>query len=231
DDVALRQAPRPVEPYAVQERAVRRAEILNPDAILSRLEARVARRRILVRRDWDVVLVPAADRQLRRVELEALAVLKVRALDDDEAAGDRARSRVHAGSRGRSEDEALLGQTKITARRPHDPPDEQVEQDEERDLEDEQQLVDRDRVEDHHPDSRPNVTSVDPTVIVSPLLSFARLTRRPLTSRPFVDPRSTIQYVAPSWRSSAWRLDTFVSESWMSQSRERPMTTRRCFTS
>ena len=164
----------------------------------------MARRRILVRRDRDVVLVAAADRQLRGVELEALAVLKVRALDDDQAAGDRAWSgRVHAGGRGRSEDEALLGQTQITARGPHDPPDEQVEQDEERDLEDEQELVDRDRVEDHHPDSRLNVTSVDPTVIVSPSLSFARLTRRPLTSTPFVDPRSTIQYVAPSWRSSA----------------------------
>ena len=104
---------------------------------------------------------------------------------------------------GRSKDEALLRQAQITARGPHDPPDKQVEQDQERDLEDEQQLVDRDRVEDHHPDSRPNVTSVDPTVIVSPSLSFARLTRRPLTSTPFVDPRSTIQYVAPSWRSSA----------------------------
>ena len=42
-------------------------------------------------------------------------------------------------------------------------------------------------------DSRANVTSVEPSVTVSPLRSFARLTRFPLTSMPFVEPRSTIQ--------------------------------------
>jgi hypothetical protein len=38
-----------------------------------------------------------------------------------------------------------------------------------------------------------NLTSVEPTVIVSPSFSFARFTRLPLTSSPFVEPRSTIQ--------------------------------------
>ena len=67
-----------------------------------------------------------------------------------------------------------------------------VEQNEERDLEDEQNLVDRGRVEDHL-DSWLNATSVEPSVIVSPSLSLARFTRLPLTSIPFVEPRSTIQ--------------------------------------
>src|SRR2546421_1107337 len=35
--------------------------------------------------------------------------------------------------------------------------------------------------DDHWSDSRENVTSVEPSVIVSPLRSFARLTRLPLT--------------------------------------------------
>ena len=61
--------------------------------------------------------------------------------------------------------------------------------------------------------SRAKVISVEPSVIVSPSLSFARLTRLPLTSIPFVEPRSTIQYAAPSWRNSAWRRDTFASAS------------------
>src|SRR2546425_6645350 len=43
-----------------------------------------------------------------------------------------------------------------------------------------------------------NLTSVEPTVIVSPLLNLARFTRLPFTSSPFVDPRSTIQYDARS---------------------------------
>jgi len=62
--------------------------------------------------------------------------------------------------------------------------------------------------------------SVEPTVNVSPGSSFARLTRRPFTSIPFVESRSTIQYAAPSWRSSACRRETFASSTWMSASRE-----------
>ena len=96
DDVARGQPARAVEPRAVEERAVRRAEVLDPDAVLPRLEARVPRRRVLVGRDRDVVLVAAADRQLRGVELEVLALVEVRALDDDEPAGVRARPRRRA---------------------------------------------------------------------------------------------------------------------------------------
>src|SRR2546430_13110514 len=48
------------------------------------------------------------------------------------------------------------------------------------------------------------------TLFRSPVRSFARLTRLPLTSMPFVEPRSTIQYDAPSCRSSACRRETFA---------------------
>src|SRR5690349_12518422 len=219
---------------AVQVRAVRRAEVLHPDAVLARLEARVPCRCVLVRADRDVVLPAAADRQLGRVELEVLALAEVGALHNHEPARDRAATcRLDSGlAARRREDEAFLRQPQVAARRADDAPDEQVEEDEERDLEDEQNLVDRGRVVEHgYSDSRANVSWVEPSVIVSPLRSFARLTRLPLTSIPFVEPRSTIQYDAPSCRSSAWRRETFASASWMSQSRERPMTTRRCFTS
>src|SRR5205823_6950598 len=129
----------------------------------------------------------------------------------------------------RREDEALLRQAEIAARGSHDAPDEQVEQHEERDLEDQQRRVDGYGRGDHWP-SRSNVISVEPSVIVSPLRSFARFTRLPLTSIPFVEPRSTIQYEAPSCLNSACRRETLASASWTSQSRERPMTMRGCLT-
>ena len=44
-----------LEPGAVQERPVRRAEILHPDAVLARLEPGVTRRRVLVGRDRGMV--------------------------------------------------------------------------------------------------------------------------------------------------------------------------------
>src|SRR5215831_4874873 len=233
DDVALRQPAGTIEARAVQVGAVRRAEVLHPDAVLARLEPRVACGGVLVGANRDVVLAAAPDRQLRRVELEVAAFVEVRALDDDQPAGDPAApARLDAGVTRRSEDEALLRHPQVAARRAHDPPDEEIEQDEERDLEDEQDLIDGGGVVEHrYSDSRAKRNSVDPSVIVSPLCSFARLTRLPLTSSPLVDPRSTIQYDAPSWRSSACRRETFASASWMSQSRERPITMRCCFTS
>src|SRR5207244_13062668 len=97
----------------------------------------------------------------------------------------------------------------VATRRPHDPPNEQVEQYEERDLQGEQHGVDGRARENHACRSVENVMSVDPTVKVSPGSSFARLTRRPFTSIPFVESRSTIQYAVPSWRSSACRRETF----------------------
>src|SRR5436309_16137066 len=67
DDVTLGEPARILEPGTVQVRAVRRAEVLHPDPVLSRLEARVPGRRVLVGADRDVVLAAATDGQLRRV--------------------------------------------------------------------------------------------------------------------------------------------------------------------
>src|SRR4029077_21161434 len=129
----------------------------------------------------------------------------------------------------RLEDEALLRQPHVGGRGAHDAPDEEIEQDQKSDLQREQDCLVARTGNDH---SRPvvKVTSVEPTVKVSPVSSFARFTRRPFTSIPFVDSRSTIQYVAPSWRSSAWRRDTFGSSTWISHSRERPRTILRLST-
>jgi hypothetical protein len=49
------------------------------------------------------------------------------------------------------------------------------------------------KASDDHPGSWLKATSVEPSVMVSPSLSLARFTRFPLTSIPFVEPRSTIQ--------------------------------------
>src|SRR5215204_6370304 len=49
------------------------------------------------------------------------------------------------------------------------------------------------KASDDHPRSREKTTSVEPSVTVSPSRSFARFTRLPFTSIPFVEPRSTIQ--------------------------------------
>src|SRR5215831_63607 len=150
DDVPRREPPGAIEPRAVQVGAVRRAEILHPHTVVARLEPRMPRGRVFVGADRDVVLPAAPDRQLRRVQLEVLSLVEDRALDDDQPARDPAAPpRLHAGLARRREDEALLRHPQVTARRPYDPPDEEVEQDEERDLEDEQDLIDGGGVEEH----------------------------------------------------------------------------------
>src|SRR5262249_20473763 len=125
-----------------------------------------------------------------------------------------------AGKPAWAQDEALLGQPHVLRGRAHDPPNEEVEQHEERNLECQQHALVRRT--GNHSRSVLKVTSVEPTVKMSPDSSFDRFTRRPFTSIPFVESRSTIQYVEPSCRSSAWRRETFGSSTWMSHSRERP---------
>src|SRR5207302_1668755 len=147
---------------------------------------------------------------------------------DDELAGGDPVSATEAqrlGLRGR-EHKALLRQTQVAARRPHDPPDEEIEQDEEEELQDQERLADRDRRR-HSASLRSNSRSLEPTVSMSPDSSFARAVRWPFTCEPLVESRSINQYAEPSWRSSAWRRETFGSASWMSQSLERPITNRR----
>src|SRR5581483_11804261 len=213
-----------LDPDAVDVRPVRRAEVPNPDAVAPRLEADVARRRELVPLDGDVVLSAPPDRERRGVDGELIAFVEHRALLDDEppAEGD-ACSRRH--------DEAFLGRAHahVARDRADDAPDQHVEEHEERDLQREEDLLEPGAGEGHSR-SVEKVTSVEPTVKLSPTSSFARFTRRPFTSTPFVESRSTIQKAVPSCRSSACRRDTFASSIWMSHSRERPRTTRRLST-
>src|SRR5262249_18024883 len=98
----------------------------------------------------------------------------------------------------RAEDHRLLRQPEIAGRRAHDAPDEQVEEDEERDLQEQERALDLRRGELRHAVSREKAISVEPSVNRVPSSSFRRLTRLPFTSTPFVESRSISQYVAPS---------------------------------
>src|SRR2546428_4070429 len=228
DDVALHELARPIDADAVHVRAVRGAEVVHPDPVAPRLDANVPCGRELVLVDRDIVLAAAADRERGRGELVLTAGVEHRAHHDEEQSRTDSLFNRPAGNR-RPEDEALLRQAQVLRRRANDAPDEEVEQHEEGDLEHEEHALVR-RAGGDHSRSVVKVSSVEPTVNVSPESSFARLTRRPFTSIPFVESRSTIQYVAPSWRSSAWRRETFGSSTWMSHSRERPSSTLRLST-
>src|SRR5438034_143573 len=124
DDVARCEAARMLEARAVEIRAVRRAEVLHPDAVVAWLETCVTRRCVFVGADRDVVLAAAPDRQLSGVELEVLARVEIGALHDDEPSGDRATpSGLHPGLARRRQDEALLRQAQVPARGANDAPD------------------------------------------------------------------------------------------------------------
>jgi hypothetical protein len=98
----------------------------------------VARGGELVVVEGDVVLGAAADGDARRVEDELGALVQRRALQHDQPAhqglGWAAIAQARGGSFLRCEDEALLRHPQILAGGAHDPPDEQVEQDDEADL-------------------------------------------------------------------------------------------------
>src|SRR5205823_999283 len=152
-------------------------------------------RRELVALECEIVLARASDRDRGGVELELGAFVEMRARLHDETA---ALHRKPEGARSSGlEHETLLGQARVPAHRADDSPDEEIEQDEERDLQHEQKLLEP-RAGDDHSSSVVNVTSVEPTVNDEPGSSFARFTRRPPTSTPFVESRSTIQYPDPS---------------------------------
>src|SRR5581483_6024818 len=227
-DVAGRETARAVDANAVHVRAVRRAEVLHPDAVAARLEAHVPRGRELVALEREVVLAAAADGDRRGVDLELIALVEHGALLHDELPARRRRGCV---GHDRPHDEALLAglHAHVARDRADDPPDEEVEKDEERDLEREEDLFET-RAREDHSRSVEKVTSVEPMVKLSPGSSFARFTRLPFTSRPLVESRSTIQKLVPSCLSSAWRRETFASSIWMSHSRERPRSTLRLST-
>ena len=91
DDVAGREPPRRASSRdAVDERAVRRADVLDPDAVAARLEARVARRReLVVRRAAMSFVRAAADRHGAESSSNVVALVERGALDHDEPARAR----------------------------------------------------------------------------------------------------------------------------------------------
>src|SRR3954471_24952768 len=227
-DVARGEALRARQSDPVQVGALRRTDVLDPHAVAAGFDPRVVGRGVLVAGEVDVVARAAAEQQRRRVEHQLVVLVERRALHHHQApALDLRLLLAEPWHRAGREHEALLRHAHVARGRAHDPPDEEVEQDEERELEDEQRLFDRDGADPAPPSvSRLNTSSVEPSVIRSPCRSFARFWRRPFTSIPFVEPRSTAQYAAPSCRTSACLRETFGSASWMSQSFERPIVAR-----
>jgi len=160
-----------------------------------RHEARVRRGGVLVALQLDVVLRAPAEGQRRCVEIPLVPLGKRRALHHDDLPGLDVRGAVaEPGDRAGREHEALLREAQVACGRPHDAPDEQVEEDEEGDFEKEQRLLDRDRAwQGGHSVSRRKTSSVEPSVMRSPCRSFARFWRRPFTSIPLVESRSITQ--------------------------------------
>src|SRR5262249_36938020 len=212
---------------AVHVRPVRGADVLDPDAVAARLDPRVVRRGELVAFELDVVRGAAPERHRLRVQLEALALGEARAAHGHQRArpGPPRPAEPDGGRMCGDDDQALLREAHVARQAPDDPPDEEVEEHEEADLEDEQDGLNLDRGQHHSPSWR-NEISVEPIVTLSPWPSCARCVRTPFTSSPFVEPRSTIQKASPSRRTSACRRDAPGSASWTSESRERPRTVR-----
>ena len=126
----------PFDAHAVDVRAVRGAVILDVDAVAARLEARVALRGEAVALERQVVVVAAADGERGRVDRVGAARLKGARLDDHEPP-ELARHRL------REQHDACWGERIIDswaaagrAQPTDDPPDEEIEQDKEGDLED-----------------------------------------------------------------------------------------------
>src|SRR4029078_11545002 len=119
-----------------------------------------------------------------RVELVLGVLVDDPALDHDEPAHVHRRLR-DAERRGLlwRQGQALLREPQVAARGADDAPDEEVEKHEKGSLEDEECALDVYRCGDH---ARLKTSSVEPTVMRSSLLSWARCWRRPLTVRPFV---------------------------------------------
>src|SRR5262249_6772744 len=216
DDVARLQPAGPRDPAAVDEGPVRRADVLDVDAVALLLEPGVVGGGVLVAEEREVVLLDPADRHGRAVEEALGADAEDGARDDDElpVRGTAAvtRRRCCPPPAGVADD------------RPDDPPDEEIEEDEEDDPEGEQDLLHL-RGGEGHWSSRRKTSSVEPSFTVSPCSSFARFWRRPFTSVPFVESRSVNQYAPRSCRSSACLRDMFGSGMVMSTSRPRPITT------
>src|SRR5262249_19608940 len=157
---------------------------------------RVPARHVFVVVEADAALRVAPYHRWRR-DLDRGALGELRARDDEEPRRLEAVLSAESGGLGGAPHDALLRCLGHPLRgRADDEDDEAVEEHEERDLEDQERFVglerdDRDRV--HDGSERPNTISVEPIVMRSPSRTFARSVRLPLTSTPFVEPRSTIR--------------------------------------
>src|SRR3954451_20038470 len=85
-DVSRRQPLRVRQADAVQIGAVRGADVLDPDTVAPRLDARMVGRGVLVPSEVDVVARAAADEQRRGIEQQLVVLLERGALDDHQAA-------------------------------------------------------------------------------------------------------------------------------------------------
>ena len=123
----------------------RRADVLDPEPVRSRLEQGMARRDELVTVEPDRVLAASAETR-RDPQLDGGARLQRWAVEDEEAA-DRSRDDGLVACPelvrllGAEHDRLLRGSAEIARDRSHDRPDEQVEKNEERDLQREQRLL------------------------------------------------------------------------------------------
>src|SRR5213592_78933 len=150
-EVARGKLARPAEPDAVDERAVGRSHVFDPDAVAPWLDAGVVRGSVVVPVEADVVRVATADRDARGIELELGVLVDCAAPDHDEPAHLRLRLGSEPGRGGllRADYEAFLRHSEVAARCANDAPDEEVEEDEERSLQKEQGALDVDGGGDH----------------------------------------------------------------------------------
>ena len=181
------------QPDAVHEGAVGRADVLDVDAVAARLEARVTRRGVLV-------ALELARRCRRRGRRERGRVDRVTSpwpsagLCHDDQPAELARDRLRTSMRGdllRREDHRLLREAQVSCRRTDDPPDEEVEEDEEGDLEGEERVSTWAEASTQLTGLRENLISVEPIVNGVPSSSFSCLTRCRRPRSPFVESRST----------------------------------------
>ena len=151
DDVAGGEAALARQPDPVDERAVRRADVLDVDAVAARLEAGVVRRGVLVALEREVVVAAAPDASARSSRSRRRPPRSSAGLCDDDEPAELARERLREERRGLlgREDHRLLRQAQVAGGRADDPPDEEVEEDEEGDLEDKERGLDLNRSQRH----------------------------------------------------------------------------------
>jgi hypothetical protein len=134
----------PVEPRAVDEGPVRRAQVENPYPVALGFDPGVVGGGELVALEGDRIVVRTPDGERYRPGLEGLPDLDRLALLDHESPA-RGRRMLDCQLGGR-EDEALLrGDAQVACGRADHPPDEEVEEDEEEGLEGEEDRLDAHR--------------------------------------------------------------------------------------